>query len=142
MSRKALFFWPRLWLFILLFFFPLLFGEKGKGENNNQSRGKKTMPVCSIGKAWVTNKVCNIYFWLRFGLTNAINDYLSYQIWVGIIFVSPNSLKQTFKNDSGQKITFRICVLVLWIHKCYFVVKNWCEMFILKLFSIQNLFQE
>ena len=27
---------------------------------------------------------------------------------------------------------------MLWIHKGYFVVKNWCEMFVLKLSGIQN----
>ena len=36
------------------------------------------------------------------------------------------------------KITFWISVLVLWIHKGYYVIKKRCEMFVLKLFDIQK----
>ena len=95
-----------------------------------------------------------IYFWLRFGLANAINDYikvknsccvtcrefltfnayllnLSYKIWIKFIFVYQRSLKQTFK-------PVWICVLVLWIHKDYYVVKNWYEIFVLKLSGLQS----
>ena len=45
-----------------------------------------------------------------------------------------------FKTGFEYKIAFCICVLVLWIHKGYFVVKNWCEMFVIKLSGIKSLF--
>ena len=46
-----------------------------------------------------------------------------YQNWVRFIIVYQKSLKLTFKTVSKHKDTFWICVLVLWIHKSYFVVK-------------------
>ena len=49
---------------------------------------------------------------------------LSYQIQVGFIFVYQKSLKWTFKLVFEYKITYLICVLVLWIHKDYCVVKK------------------
>ena len=56
-----------------------------------------------------------------------INCNSSYQIWVRSIFSYQKYLKPTFKTS------FWICVIVLWIHKGYFEVKNWCEMLVLKL---------
>ena len=41
-----------------------------------------------------------------------------------IIFLYQKSLKRTFKLVFEYKITFWICVLVLWIHKGYCVVKK------------------
>ena len=55
---------------------------------------------------------------------NAYQLNLSYQIWVGSIFVYQKSLKQTFKPVFEYKIIFWIFVLVLWIHKGYYVVKK------------------
>ena len=47
-----------------------------------------------------------------------------YQIWVRFFFVYEKSLKLTLKPVFEYKITFWFCVLVLWIHKGYYVVKN------------------
>ena len=70
----------------------------------------------------------DIYFWLRFGrkfLTfNAYYFNSSYQIWVRFIFVYQKSLKRTLKLVFEYKITFWICVLVMWIHWGYCVVKK------------------
>ena len=63
-EQKGIVFWPRHWLFILLFFFNLLLGGKRKGEKNNQSREQKTMPFCSIiviENTW--NFLFPKYFW-------------------------------------------------------------------------------
>ena len=49
---------------------------------------------------------------------------MSYQIWVRFIFAYLKSLNRTFKTGFWAQITFWICVLVLWIHKGYCVVKK------------------
>jgi hypothetical protein len=50
---------------------------------------------------------------------------LSYQIWVGFIFVYQKSFyNERLKPVFEYKITFWICVLVLWMHKGYCVVKE------------------
>ena len=69
---------------------------------------------------------------------------MAYQIWVGFIFVYQKSLKRTFKPGFKYKIPFWICVLVLWIHNCYFVVKKlvWhttCSYLFLLYFSLNKL---
>ena len=45
-------------------------------------------------------------------------------IWVGFTFVYQKSLKQTLNPVCEYKITYWICVLVLWIHKGCNVVKK------------------
>ena len=67
----------------------------------------------------------NIYFWPRFGLAKAINDY---QIRVVCVrnfssLMLINWIRHT-KPNFGYKITFWICVLVLLIHKGNFIVKE------------------
>ena len=52
------------------------------------------------------------------------------------LFMYIKFLQQTFHD---YKITIWICVLVLWIHKGYLVMKSWCEMFVLKLSGIQRI---
>ena len=37
-----------------------------------------------------------------------------------------------FKTGFWIQITFWTCVLAVWIHKGYCLVKSWCEMFVLK----------
>ena len=68
----------------------------------------------------------NIYFWLRFGLANAINDYL--RLIIRVVCKKCLTSKAYWLNSSkpvfDYKITFWICVFVMWIHKGYFVVKK------------------
>ena len=49
------------------------------------------------------------------------------------LFIYQKSLKRTYKTIFFNKITFWVCVLVLWIHKCYYVVKKLVWMFILNI---------
>ena len=83
-------------------------------KSGYEKRNKVFFPL-NICADWCNLSV--IYFWLRFVLTNAINDYqrkiicnvcvgnfqplmlliLSHQIWVGFIFVYQKSLKRTFQ---------------------------------------------
>ena len=90
---------------------------------------------------------CNLYFWLRFVLVNAIKKHLSLKIrfvcewWIFNLkclliiffiqnlshfcfFVYQKSFKRRFKPVFEYKITLGICVLALWNHKAYFVVKK------------------
>ena len=60
-----------------------------------------------------------------FHLKCLLIEYSLYQMWFRFNFVYQKSLKRTFKTCfCGKKITFGICVLVLWINKGYFVVKK------------------
>ena len=77
----------------------------------------------SLSENW-HNKLFYI-FYLRFGWANAINNYLRLQIRV-------ESIKHFIETGLGYKITFRTPCYVLWIHKGYFVIKSWCEMFVIK----------
>ena len=54
-------------------------------------------------------------------------------------FFTQKPLKRTsFKTIFEYKMTFWICVPVLWIHKVYFIVKTWYEMSVLKLFNTKR----
>ena len=64
---------------------------------------------------------------------------MSYQIWVGFFCISTINLQnECLKPVFEYKITCWICTLVLWIHKGYCVVKNYFEIFVLKLSGIQT----
>ena len=63
-------------------------------------------PVSFSSNVYVMYKIIYIYFWLRF------------------VFVYHKSLKRSLKPDFEYKITFWTCVIMLWIHKVYFVVKK------------------
>ena len=57
-----------------------------------------------------------------------------------IYFCMLEIFEQTLKTSFEYKIPFYICVLLMCIHKGYFVVKSYREMFILKLSGIQKCF--
>ena len=56
-----------------------------------------------------------------------------YKLRYDRFFVYQKPLK---RSGLEYKITFWICVSVLWIHKGHFALKKWCEMFVLKLSGI------
>ena len=61
---------------------------------------------------------------------------LCYIFLIQIYFGMPEIFKTNIFN---QLLNTKSPFFVLWIHKGYFVVKSWCEMFVLKLFGIQNI---
>ena len=74
-----------------------------------------------------------IFFWFGFGLANEINDYLSLTIRVVCVvvfnlkcllikFVIPNLSQFFLSNYKNQRLSTKL--LLLWIHKGYFVVKK------------------
>ena len=64
-----------------------------------------------------------------------LNSYL----WLSFIFVYQKSVKRTSKTGTKSPFAsvFSCCEF---FHKGYFVVKNWCKMFIWKISGIQILF--
>ena len=72
---------------------------------------------------WLLKVKISCYVFMEFLTFNAYELNMSYQIWVGFIFVYQKSLKGRLKLFFEYKITFWICVLVLWIHNGYCVVK-------------------
>ena len=96
----------------------------------------------------------NKYLWLRFGLANAINNYLrlknrlvyvhifslkcgklnlSNQIWVRFIFVYQKSLIRTFKIGFWIWNLLNLCSSAVNSHRLFCSKKSKCKMFILKL---------
>ena len=90
---------------------------------------------------------------------NAMNNYLKYKICVVgvgnfllLMLINMNilnlsqiyfSIPEMSKRSRFEYIiTFWICVLVLWIHKGYFVVKIWCEILIINFSGIQKIIIE
>ena len=89
----------------------------------------------------------NIYFWLRFGLANEINNHLrlkirvvsvgNFELWMFIDWLYIKIFETNVKNRFlCKKNTCWICVLVLWIHKGYFVIRKLVLNVVLKLSGI------
>ena len=80
---------------------------------NNFNPFLKIIALCILWLFKVKNSVCVCREFLT--LNAYILNY-SYQIWVRFIFVYQKPLKRKFKPFFEYKITFWICVFVLWIH--------------------------
>ena len=82
---------------------------------------------------WKISK-CTIFLRNQSGHSAFVIPNLS-QIFVYLLEIFKTNVKPGFE----YKITFWICILAVWIHRGYCVVKSWCEMSVLKLFGIEIL---
>ena len=128
-------FWSRFLLFILLFFFPLFWGGKRKGEKNNQSRGQKTCLSARSLCLFFTY----IYYYCTYTTYTYINVYFLsfFVLFFFVLFLRSSRKALFFDHDFGYSFPPFSSLLIKegrrkgeWITKV--VVKN--NAFLLDLF--------
>ena len=90
--------------------------------------------MCYLIKTLHATFLANIYSYSRL----ICSFLLRYMILIGILTQINFCIPEVFKTNVKNKITFWICVNFLWIHIGYFVVKKWCDIFVLKSFCVQK----
>ena len=84
---ESLCFLPRLWLFNLLFFLPLLLGGKKKREKNNQSRGKKHQLSARSLTMFSMCMYCVFKFNINHGNQFITRNFLKLSNWSACILI-------------------------------------------------------